>query len=547
MSSKRQPQIPSWVKSAARVHLRSRSHSLPEAVALAGQEHDLGNLASALEIYDFILAQFPGQAVVHNNRGAVLQKMKRYEAALAAYVAAIALKSDYANAYYNRGSVLKLLGRYDEALASFDQTLMLQPDHARALNSRGTVLQEIRRLEEAMASYDRAVASRPDYAEACNNRGTALVSLGNMAEAEQMFQKAAALKPDFPDPLYNLANIRRYQDADHPDARKIRALLERPEISSGDQEYLLFALGKIYDDCANYPAAFECFQQANRIRNAQVAYQPGEVTKLADESMAVFTETFLAQVSRRGSDSRVPLFIVGMPRSGTTLLASVLSNHAAVASAGELSAMRQLAASLSSSTGGNISYPRAVLQVDPALAARLVRDYESQLIRGLGRDATYVIDKNPLNFWHLGLIAALFPEARIIHCTRHPFDTGLSNYFRRFPLYLDYAFDLGNIGHFYNEYLRLMAHWRQIGVLHMLEVSYEDVILNTEPTVHRVLDFLGLDWDERCLLPHTNPNPVESASQWQVRQPIYRHSLGRWRHYESQLAPLIAACPNVQA
>jgi hypothetical protein len=143
-----------------------------------------------------------------------------------------------------------------------------------------------------------------------------------------------------------------------------------------------------------------------------------------------------------------------------------------------------------------------------------------------------------LNFRHLGFIAKLFPRARIIHCTRDPLDTGLSNYFQRFPKYLDYSFDLQNIGHFFGEYSRLMDHWRKIPTMNLMEISYEDMILHTEPVVHRMLDFLGLEWDERCLAPHANPAPVENASQWQVRQPIYRRSLERWRHYEKYLAPL---------
>jgi hypothetical protein len=184
------------------------------------------------------------------------------------------------------------------------------------------------------------------------------------------------------------------------------------------------------------------------------------------------------------------------------------------------------------------SYPQAARHLTPVVASQIIAGYEKRLRRDARPDAAHVIDKNPLNFRYLGFIAMLFPQARIIHCTRDPLDTCLSNYFTRFPLSLDYSFDLRNLGHFYREYTRLMEHWRKIPSLKFLNVSYEDLILKTEPAARRLLDFLGLPWDARCLTPHTNPNPVETASDWQVRQPIYRQSLERWRHYEKQLGPL---------
>lgn len=538
MNGKRPRTMSMGTRPAGTFTLRGRAYSLAEAAPLAASEQSLGNFQSAVEIYDFILTHVPQEAVVHNNRGALLQKMKRHNDALAAYDRAIALKPDYANAHFNRGTLLKLLSRSNEALASFERAITLKPDHAEAHNSRGVILQDQKRFDEAVTSYDRAIAAKPGYAEALNNRGTAMVSLGNMPEAEQMFLRASELKPDFADPLYNLANIRKYQRLDHPEVQNIRALLERPGISPADRESLYFTLGKIYDECDRYEEAFEYYQQANELRNAQVAYDPAAFTKMTDDLITVFSREFLTSPLAQGSDGPAPLFIVGMPRSGTTLLASILSNHPAISTAGELTTLSDLAAGLSGVVGKGVSYPEAVRHLNPGLAARLTRDYETRLRRDAKPGVAYVIDKYPLNFRHLGFIAKLFPKAHVIHCTRHPLDTGLSNYFQRFPSFLDYCFDLRNIGHFYREYVRLMEHWRNIPTLKIMDVSYEDMILKTEEAARRALDFLGLEWDQRCLSPHTNPSAVESASQWQVRQPIYRRSLERWRHYEKQLAPL---------
>ncbi len=210
-----------------------------------------------------------------------------------------------------------------------------------------------------------------------------------------------------------------------------------------------------------------------------------------------------------------------------------------IATAGELSLIADFTLTLGQSTKDAVSYPQAAREMTSAVATRFINEYDRHLRRDMGPNISQVIDKNPLNFRHLGLISMLFPNASIIHCMRDPLDTGLSNYFQRFPLSLDYSFDLRNIGHFYLEYARLMEHWRKIPSLRMIEISYEDVVLNTEKATRKTLDFLELEWDERCLSPHTNPCPVETASQWQVRQPIYRNSLQRWRRYEKNLAPLI--------
>ena len=161
-----------------------------------------------------------------------------------------------------------------------------------------------------------------------------------------------------------------------------------------------------------------------------------------------------------------------------------------------------------------------------------------RLLRDTGSNRTYVIDKHPLNFWHLGFITLLFPNARIIHCKRHPLDVGLSNYFQRFKLVYNYSFDLSNIGHYYRGYASLMEHWRDVLPVEMIEVTYEDMVLNSEQAVRRILGCLDLEWDERCIAPHTNPCAIETASHWQARQPIFAHSLDRWRNHEAHLAPL---------
>lgn len=522
----------------ATIRWRGKRYSLAEVGALAAQEYRLGRLEGVVEIYRLMLEKMPRVAELHNNLGAVLQLQQNYAEALASYDRAVALKPDYANAHYNRGFTLNRLGRTEAALAAYEQAVALQPGHVEAWNNRGVVLQALRRPAEAVASYDRAIALKPDHVEAHNNRGIALMSLGNAAEAEKMFVRAAELKPDFADALFNLAGVRQCRDANQAEVKRLRDLAARAGIAPEEREQLFFALGKLLDDCGSYDDAFDAYRQGNEIRNARVAYDAAAITKLTDEIIEVFSPEFLASPAANASASRTPVFIVGMPRSGTTLLAQILSCHPAVAAAGELSFISDFTDRLSALDGKGVSYPQAARHISDTLAAQFVAEYEKRLRRDAGPEVPHVIDKNPLNFRHLGLIARLFLHARIFHCTRHPLDTGLSNYFQRFPLNLDYAFDLRHIGHFQKEYARLMAHWRTIPAVRMLEISYADLVSDAETTSRRALEFLGLGWDERCRSPHLNPGSVETASHWQVRQPVYRHALDRWRHYEKHLGPL---------
>ena len=479
-------------------------HKVEEANALAIKEGSRGNFQGAADICDLILAKVPDDSLALFNQGFAFQQMGRAGDALASYDKAAALKPDFAEVYMNRSVILRAQYRYDEALGNADKAIAFKPDHPLPYYSRGLIL----------------------------------VCQGDMEEAEKMFIRALALNPNFPEAWLLLTRIRKYENPDHADIKSIRTLLANPGIPANNKPPLYFSLGKIYDECGHYDEAFECYREGNLIFKSMVSYDADAVTEMTDRIMEVFTKDFLAQPFPLKSDNRSPLFIVGMPRSGTTLAASILSNHPRIATAGELETINDFTLRLSDMVEDGSPYPEGVKHLTPGIASRFIDDYCKRLKRDAGEDVSFVIDKYPLNFKHLGLIAMLFPGSRIIHCTRHPLDTGLSNYFQQFSLHFAYSFDLGNIGHFYREYARLMEHWKKVLPMQIIDMSYEDMVMDTEKVARRTLDFLGLDWDERCLAPHTNRCAVETASQWQVRQPIYSQSVGRWRFYERYLTPL---------
>lgn len=499
---------------------------------------DIGRLEDALADYDKAIELKPAYANAHTNRGAILATLGRYYSALASCNQAIELTPDSTEAHNNRGVALQGMGRYDEALASYDQALTLTPDCVEAHSNRGAALRELARVDEALTSCDRAISLRPGYADAYHTRGVCLLNKGDLEQAESMFLRALELKPDFPDAVFELTCIRKYESIDHPDVKNIRSLLRKPRASLFERDCLYFSLGKIYDDCGHYDEAFACYRLANQMRNRSVSYDPVKVAELTNSIIEVFSKELLAQPFEFVPDKPSPLFIVGMPRSGTTLIAQILSNHHGIGTAGELPTILDFLPQLPRLIGNGAPYPETARHLTPLIIAGLRNEYLIRLRRDAGSAVSRVIDKHPFNFRHLGLIAMLFPKARIIHCTRHPLDTGLSNYFQRFRLSYDYSFDLRNIGHFYGEYARIMEHWRRVLPSALIEVSYEDVITNTEQIVRKTLDSLGLEWDGRCLAPHTNPSTVYTASKWQVRQPIYRESVGRWRHYEKHLTSL---------
>lgn len=499
----------------------------------------LGRLDEALASFDAAIALAPAYAPAHHNRGSVLQQLQRFEAALESFDRAIALKPDFAEAHAGRGDALMGKGDsldLDTALASYDKAIALKPDYADAHAHRGNVLYTMKRYDDALASHQSALALRPARPDGYCNLGEALLAQGQLPQAEEMFQRSLAIDPLFPRALANLTKVRTYRDLGHPDLRTIQESLNRPQAPAEDRTLLWFALGKFYDDCGRYGEAFECFWQANQSRSAAAPYDPEAVSERTDRIIAAFNREFVNRPFAFASEDHSPLFIVGMPRSGTTLLANILSNHPLISTAGELDTIHALTQSLGK--GSDIAYPEAVDHIAPEEGRRLAEKYLRRLRRDVNPGVVRVIDKYPMNFSDLGFIAMLFPNARIIHCIRNPLDTGVSNYFQPFSAHLAYSFDLANIGHFHGEYARLMQHWKQVLPVAMMDISYEATVTQTEAVARAALEWLGLGWDARCLAPHTNPCPVESASQWQVRQPIYGHSIGRWRHYEKHLGPL---------
>jgi tetratricopeptide (TPR) repeat protein len=487
---------------------------------------ELGDLDDAVACYRKALAFRPDFAEAHYNLGVALQALELVDEAADSYRSAIGLKPDWAMAHNNLGNALKEQGRLDDAAACYRRAIDVQPDYPGTYNNLGTVLKDQGRIGDAMASFQRAIALKPDFVEALNNLGAALKDQGRFNEAIAAHQKALLSGPDA-NTYYELSSCRKFTPADRPLIAKMTALVEDSRISSHNRSLLHFALGKIFDDLAEYETAIGHFDEANRLGRGKTRFDGPAFAAMVDWLIETFPKDALT--AHAASDSQLPVLIVGMPRSGTTLAEQILASHPQVAAGGELNFWLQR-----SDWVGR----RRIGQLDAAAEQSAIRDYLA-LLTGISSDALRVTDKMPYNFLFLGLIHRLFPAARIIHCRRNAIDTALSLYFNRFGKTQEFTFSRDDIVFYYRHYDRLMRHWRAVlPASRFLEIDYEKLVADQEAVSRRMVAFCGLEWDGACLDFYRTGRPVTTASARQVRQPVYRSSVERWRRYEPWLGEL---------
>ncbi len=523
--------------------LKAKPTNVAAASNLGLAHATLGQLEEALASYDRALALKPDYAAalgLLNNRGNALRHLKRPEEALASYDRALALKPDYADALNNRGNALSELSRPAEALASFDKALAIRPDFAEALNNRGAALQILKRPEEALASFDKALAIRPDFADAYVHKGIVLIDLGHFNEASSAIERAIKLTPRRPRFYYSLTLAKRLALGD-PHVRAMETLArDLPSLDTKEQIYLHFALAKVFADIGDQERSFRYLLDGNALKRKQTAYDEAATLGECEWMRAAFTSELMRGKEGLGEPSSVPVFILGMPRSGTTLIEQILASHPKVFGAGEIDDFVKAIAGLSATAGRALDSAEALSQMSGEQLRQLGASYVGR-IRGQAPTAERITDKMPGNFLVTGLIHLALPNARIIHTRRDPIDTCLSCFSKLFPANQPYSYDLAELGRYYRAYEALMAHWR--GVLPqnvMLEVHYEKVVADLEGQARRIVAHCGLEWDARCLDFHKTERQVRTASAAQVRQPIYKSSAGRWRAYEAFLGPMLA-------
>jgi len=531
---------------------------------------ETGKLAEAVASYRRAIALNPDYGMAHNNLAGALNQQGEFAAGLASSERATALIPEFFGAYVNRadalmglewfaeaegplrralglapdraqthrdlGWVLAKLGRYQEAVTCLDQAIVLDPDDPTIHFALGTTLYLRKDLPGSEAGLRRAVALAPDYTAAWHELGTLLRSFGRFDEALMCFRRTVDLDPDWPEAYRSLAVTG--QQADEAQLRRLAAVLKNFGRSVSDRISAGFALGTLLDNAERCDEAFPCFAEANALHRQQRAaagerFDIGALRRQVDDLIELATPNFFSAVASWGNPSQAPVFIIGVPRSGTSLVEQIAASHSRVFGAGELDALPEIWDTLSAHNRG-----RPVEKWDAAFARRLADRHVGSL-QTLGNGAVRVTDKMPDNIFFLWMIAALFPSARIILCRRDLRDVCLSCYFHHFTEGHLYAYDLADCGARGLEIDRLATHWLRALPLEILTIDYEKLVLDLEGESRRLIEFLGLEWEPACLDFHLTERPVLTASAWQVRQPLYRRSIGRWRCYERHLKPLL--------
>jgi tetratricopeptide (TPR) repeat protein len=443
------------------------------------------------------------------------------------------------------GGLSLRLGLTEDAVDSYRHALEFRPNSVPACLALCRAQADLFRDDAAFLALDRAAEIEPESSEIPLARGHLLQMLGRFGEAEEEFEHALARDDSLGIAYQGLIGGKRIVEADRPLLERVRAVLRRPGLSPSNEINLHFALGKALDDLGDYEEAMTAFDAANRILfRTQLqgrVLDPKLLGAQIDARIKMYSAGFFARAPRC-SNSVNPIFVVGMLRSGTTLFEQLISGHPAVAAAGELSFWAHAEARL-------VDYRSRT--VDWAGVDRAANDYlestENTARARPGAEVTRVTDKYPANFLSLGLIHCALPNARIIHMRRHPVDTAISIYTTPLRTPPNYGCDKANIALYFSQYLRLMSHWRQVlPSSRFMEIDYEDLVQNSEPTMRRALDFCGLDWNDACMHPEHNPRSVRTPSFWQVRQPLFTSSIGRWRHYLPWLGALGQLLPPIE-
>jgi tetratricopeptide (TPR) repeat protein len=504
--------------------------------------HLLKRSKEALQDFDRALSLQPGFVEALNNRAGVLHELNLFDEALETYDRALALAPDHVEALNSRGVALKELKRFDEALASFDRALGLRPDFAEALNNRAVVLQELKRYDEALETLNRALAARPDYAEVLNNIGNELRALGRFDESREAYARALKLDPKLVGSYFNSAEFEKFTPASpHLKAMETMRFGDGP-MTDGERMRLDFVLAKAYADIKEYRASFERLLSGNALKRAQIQYNETAALAAFDNIKNVFTPELVRQKQALdgGQPSSVPIFIVGMPRSGTSLVEQILASHPQVHGAGELRNFNEAVQAMCRSSEPASSYPEMTLKLDANSIGAIGERYLAS-VRTLAPEARRITDKLPSNYYYAGLIHLALPNAKIIRVVRDPVDTCISCFSKLFSMEQNFSYDLVELGRYYRAYEALMAHWHQVlPAGSILDVSYEEVVRDLETQARRIVTHSGLEWDERCLAFHKTERAVRTASVVQVRQPIYETAVGRWHVYEEFLDPLLA-------
>lgn len=541
---------------------------------------NLGNSLRNLRRFDDAIAAYEKAVSLnsdfvqgHYNLGILYREKGRVDEAIAAYEKAVEINPEMGEAFNNLGNIYKEQGDAEKAIAMFRKAIKANPKYYQALNNLGNIFKDQGKTEDAVACYRRAIRIKPDFLEAYNNMGNTLIYDGNKVDlALKCFARAREIRPD---DLWSVAGTakvytrqgdfdaayeflapyiaerrmnvdvavtyaqvaKRFGESEKA-ADILEEMLRNRTMTPDERRQIHFNLGDLYDKIGDFDSAFHHYSEGNGLR--RLTFDPDRFEQGVERIMRTYQKGYGKRFPKAVNRSELPVFIVGMPRSGTSLVEQIVSSHPRCFGAGELSYVVRLVNEMGKRLGINMAYPDCLYAADQAMMDHFSLSM-LQHLRKFSKDAERITDKMPLNFLHIGFISLILPGARILHCQRDPRDTSLSIFFQNFSDGHPYAINLDHIGRYYRQYQRMMAHWQEVLEIPMMTVQYEKLVEDQEGISRKIIDFVGLEWDDRCLEFYKAKRSVSTASYEQVRQPIYKRSKQRWRNYEKHIDPLVAA------
>lgn len=500
------------------------------------EHHKAGRGEEAEKVYRSVLSKVPNQPDALNLLGVLAMEAGNHDAAFDLLERAVASRPKDPVCLNNYGNALSLVRRFEEAIATLERSLAIKPDMADSWLNLGRTLNLAGQGERALKCFDRLQKLKPDSQSAMSGVSRALLGLGRTKEAEEVAESLIAAAPEVSAGYVNLSNARKFKAGD-PIIAKVEEMIAGKDTSAKELRGLYFAAAKMNDDIGHYDDAFRYYDLANKAAGGK--YDGKALEQGYADLRQTYTRKFFEERRDFGLESERPVFIVGMPRSGTTLTETIIGAHPKVHAAGELETIKKCEREMAGLVFRDDGIHKNARQLTWVGAEVLAQRYLDAIdVKAKNASATRVTDKMPHNFQAVGFIATLFPKARIIHTRRNPFDTCISILQQNFNDAHTYARNLADLGHHYAHYLHLMQYWREVLPGRMLEIDYEDLVENQEEVSRKLIDFVGLPWDEACLRPQDVQRTVLTASVWQVRQPVYKRSAGRWKNYEQHLGPL---------
>jgi|CXWL01.1.fsa_nt_gi tetratricopeptide (TPR) repeat protein len=462
---------------------------------------------------------------------------------------AVALAPNYSQAWVDFGTVLSDLGKREEAVQAFLRAVSLRPNDQAAHVRLGHALVIADEIEMAERAYRKALEMRQDDPYCLMGLGHALKTLGRTEEAITCYRSSLAIDPTLGEAWWALADLKTYRFSEK-DRQAMEQLLAIEGLSPISRANAAYALGKACEDAGQYDEAFARYAHGAEVQRAQVRYDRAATRRMISRIKSIFTGEFLQSHEGHGSDDASPIFIVGSPRSGSTLIEQILASHSNVDGAGELPIVPDLISEITSARSDGLAYPEAVRLFEPSHFKMVGEAYIQRALRYRGSGAFFT-DKLPQNFASIGLILLALPNAKIIDARRHPLDSCFGTFKQMFARGQEYSYDLSEIGDFYLDYDSLMRHWDEVAPGRVLRVDYEDVVLDLDGQTRRLLAYCGLPFEDSCVRFYESARAVNTASSEQVRRPLYKSSLGAWRRFagrlrelEVQLAPAIDALPR---